>query len=516
MRSVLMRALALIVIGCVARVLWFALVPFEHTDLWKPDDAYITLVIASEMAATGLPTFEGVLNNGFQPLFTFMLAGLVKALGFASAVDERQLVWLSYVGVALSNAGYMLGLPFGMELVERHTRRAIANLFGVFWVLQPTLWVASNNGMETGWAATALVMILWWTSRYELESAPYRTLVGLGVLLGGSILARVDVVLVGIFFAWSALRMLPAMPWREWCQRVGAVIGPMFALLTPWFVYSYWHTGRILQISGQAVRQLGHEAGGFDRAIAVSVIGMVSFSPLLVVMGSLFVWRTLRGEGRAREIARQLAPALAFSIVVVVFYTFYMKALFVERYFIGVFITMLLWGLYHVHDLTRGLARSRQLVGAGVAAFIVVAGWCVAPPGIDKPTVVELIAPSQIDRVMASYYLPALWLRDNVPEDVVVGAPQAGAIAYWAPHHEIVNLDGVVSEEALLAKQRGALDEYIDASGVGVLYDVEGVLRAQVWMRARGDYQREFDCRILGEVQFAQQLTMFCERRSSR
>ncbi|MCA9637791.1 MAG: hypothetical protein KC420_17310, partial [Myxococcales bacterium] len=73
-----------------------------------------------------------------------------------------------------------------------------------------------------------------------------------------------------------------------------------------------------------------------------------------------------------------------------------------------------------------------------------------------------------------------LWARDRFEDGAVIGGLQSGALAYYAPRLEIVNLDGVVNEDAYWALRRRRLLDYIRAREVRYLIG----WKDNIWMMA--------------------------------
>ena len=65
-------------------------------------------------------------------------------------------------------------------------------------------------------------------------------------------------------------------------------------------------------------------------------------------------------------------------------------------------------------------------------------------------------------------YHAGVWLGENTVEGTVVGAFDAGIVAYFS-ERETVNLDGVVNREAEVAFREGWTERYIAERGVSYL-----------------------------------------------
>ncbi|MBI4093817.1 hypothetical protein HY417_02540, partial [Candidatus Kaiserbacteria bacterium] len=68
------------------------------------------------------------------------------------------------------------------------------------------------------------------------------------------------------------------------------------------------------------------------------------------------------------------------------------------------------------------------------------------------------------------------WMNDNLPEDALLGAFNSGIQGYFSTHR-VVNLDGLVNNEALAALQRKDVWGYMQEEGVQYLADYDLYLR---------------------------------------
>ena len=98
------------------------------------------------------------------------------------------------------------------------------------------------------------------------------------------------------------------------------------------------------------------------------------------------------------------------------------------------------------------------------------------------------------------------WVDANTEESTWVGAIQTGTLGFF--HDRTLNLDGKVNPDALAARQRSQLDEYILDAPLDFLADWNGL---RVWMK-RENIQAEFDLAVHDE---ARNLTVL-ERREKR
>ena len=93
-----------------------------------------------------------------------------------------------------------------------------------------------------------------------------------------------------------------------------------------------------------------------------------------------------------------------------------------------------------------------------VAATVATSGWVIAL-GTVLSTAADFNA--QDDRVN-HFQQAALWINANLPEDVVIGAHSAGALAYHVENRAVVNLDGLInSNDYLQVMKEGQFPDYV-------------------------------------------------------
>lgn len=488
--------LAVLVLGLVIRVAWFLTHPISALDALYPDDTYIVLVLAREMAATGAPTFEGVLNNGFQPLFTFWLAFVARITGLYQATSVAALDGFTYVALATSAAFHLAGVPFAMSTLRQVSGRAAALAFGLFWVAHPYFFLQGVNGLETSLAGSMLMVVWWWTRRAPFAHMSGRQGAALGVLLGVAILARVDMVLMGLFFAVVSLKMLRETELTPWLKHNARVLGPMLATLAPWWLYSYVHTGHVIQQSGPAVRYIATVHNGLTLydGVGGSILTVLLSAPCaMLALALLCYWGVRQAREALGEVLGALALPLTYAFVAWWFYALYVPAtFFFERYLCS---SVLVFSMLAFALLGRALMEVERArwVWCGLGALVAVRALGVSPAGLESVTWAQLATEHGPEQVYG-YRNAGLWARENLPKGARVGANQSGALAYWAPDVHVLNLDGVVSRPALDAQREGAMGAYLEAHRIDRLLVWEKGWRA-LEESSRGRMSDAWRCR---------------------
>ncbi len=97
-------------------------------------------------------------------------------------------------------------------------------------------------------------------------------------------------------------------------------------------------------------------------------------------------------------------------------------------------------------------------------------------------------------------YAAAFWLKDNIPNDKIVGSFNAGIYAFYSDKH-IINLDGVVNNAAFEAiKQKNILD-YLEKNNVEYLIDYDSAIKKEYAPFMGSEYPHNLkEIHILGGI----------------
>jgi hypothetical protein len=461
--------------------------------LTVPDDAYLSLSLARAIGRGEGPRYGLGYTNGFQPLYVFLMAPVYTlvssepdrpvhvALFFLALCDTLTLAVL--LRLAWSWSGSLPPLL----------------LLGAAWISSPYVAATTANGLETMLATLLLVASLAAYARL-VASRPSSVLrwhaLVLGLLLGFAVLARVDSTLLALAIAldWLARVVRGGRPaWRGFFLGGAVVAAAAFAVNLPWLLYSYRYTGAFFPVSGRAVRFLSLDLvsgqptfASFYGPMLVSALRQVwtrggvflsVAAALLVVLG--FHARTQRAMALA-PVAGLLRPAALYVVLMIAAYAFFIfTPWYYDRYLFPLAVVALV-ALAAVFDRVLAVLPA----GAGrVLAVVLVAG--VLALNLADGEMMALFRSEP--RHDLGYRELGLWARDNFPRGSIVGAPQSGALGYFADDLVVVNLDGVVNAACLEALQAGRVLAY--ARAVGVEYVVGWHMNVSFLERHSSDFQ---------------------------
>ncbi|GAB4386620.1 hypothetical protein [Albidovulum sp.] len=439
--------------------------------IYLPDDTYYTLAIARNLAAGSGPSAGGgIVTSGFQPLIAFLAMPV-----FLAGLDGEAAV---AAVIALSGLFGVLAAGMAAVLIGRWSgSRAAALAGGAFMATSPLLLSNNLNGLETSLAGFLALLALALADRIGRQARPGRA-VGLGVVIGLALLARIDSALIVLLIGLMLLV-------RAGIRPTAVTVAAALVTVAPWWLYCLATFGSVVPESGEAVRQITafHREQGLTTVTALlyglAVAGLfvmplalpVGLLPQLAVILLLAV--PILGAVRRRRV-EGLAVLAAAGFLIGLLYVFHVPAFwFFERYFYLLFLALAVAGAVLGARLARragrGAAPIAGLAGAGLVALNLVA---LAPYLQGDVTASK----RGIDGVKG-YAASARAVLAALPAEAVVGAMQSGAIAFFAPlvrpGVEVVNLDGVVNGAAHAAIRAERLADYLEARRVSHFADWE-------------------------------------------
>ena len=222
---------------------YVSLRPLEAIDgLTIPDDAYLSLSIARNIAQGLGPQYGEQYTNGFQPFYVFLMVPVYWLI-------PHDPIMPVHLALLLTSLFDTLTLLILLRLVRRVSTSACTPILtALLWMLHPRIIGVATNGLETAIACFFVVWVLAYFHKHFLpaEHAPNRRdCVRLGVLLGLGMLARIDCIVL-------AAVVTALLLWMHGSARRGAlawamvVNASMFLVYLPWLAYSYAYTGERL------------------------------------------------------------------------------------------------------------------------------------------------------------------------------------------------------------------------------------------------------------------------------
>ncbi len=462
-----------LLIGLALRF-WAAMQPV-NTLLLKtlPDDAFYYFTIARNIAGGYGVTFDQLApTNGFHPLWMVLITPL-----FALAEGDRA-VQLSLMLGALLDAVSALLL---FRIVHRLTGRADAGVLGaLLYFLSPAAWMSSLNGLETAVNTMTIALVVERCVSLSKKAAPtHRDFLLLGVAMGFAVLGRTDNVflLIGVGLALLLWRPLPLAR-----RVVGAgLVGVMTTVITlPWFAWNLLNFGSIMQVSGQAFpyleRQLflsAHNSPFLSPATLNHAWGSILEGTARTVMWLGFGLISTHLDGSALSIAL-LASVGGLTLLDEQARTFLLDAL-KRLWFLFFFLALLFFyhlgyrWVYREWYILPMIWTSRLLIALFFAGLV-----SLLHSNRSRQQAFTLAA--TIMGVALLFHSVHVWQAgvypgqyglinqanavNQLPEGARVALSDSGYVG-WAANRPIVNLDGVVNNQAADAFMHGRLMGYL-------------------------------------------------------
>lgn len=430
----------------------------EVEGRFLPDDTYYTLTIARNIFEGRGPSMDGIIpTSGFQPLIALFELPL-----FAFFTRPET---LTIGAIAISTVFGAIAAALAGMLVQREIQTVWAGLLaGALVAVSPAISGNALNGLETSLAAALMLWLLWLVQGSDRFGTTRRAAM-IGLVAGGTMLARID----------SIFLLLPAGLWglRHLGPGRAAVVAGVAALtFAPWMLYCL-RFGMPVPESGAAVRQIVqfHQAVGTLSPSATLTHVAGAFGLFLDARSPLFgvavVLATLLAALVRHIRTRQMSLGMVLTVSALLylgFYTLYLPAFwFFDRYLNPVFIfTAILLAL----ELATRAGKKAACRGCRVAA-IVASGSLVLYAAIAQFQSLSSAAGQLPGR---GYAAQANSVLERLPDDAVLTAMQSGALSWWAgfpPYAQrrirVVNLDGVVNQDAKNAIHDHRLAAYLQS-----------------------------------------------------
>jgi hypothetical protein len=375
----------------------------------------------------------------------------------------------------------------------------IAALLALTWLVAPLALLLSVSGLETGLYFLLLTAFFAWMTRHREDFSQSNLSWSIAVryvLLCALIsLARSDFVLVAVALsAMLAVDRLLSRSMRGLTDgrlALVAIGGPAAALGVVW-LYSYLITGSPIQDSGamkmlwrhyqqDPAAHLPHHSGpaawlqavvhywlrnwlgrgSFDPLMKDPISGWISLSLVLsgcAAVGALVLkFRRARGLG---DVALWLP--LLLLLIVPLFYAHVLAD--IQLWHLALCLAALFWAL---------IALSRHVIDKGhIARAAVWYTWSILLAlGLWGTWSHVLRLTPELYPWQPAYLESALLEDEALPKGTLVGCFNAGISGYFTRNIRIVDIDGLVSHQAVLAYRQGRFGEYLRGAGIQYIFD---------------------------------------------
>jgi len=385
-----------------------------------PDDVYFYLQIADNLALGHGSTFNGLqLTNGYHPSWM----GVCVALRALVGDDPATRITALFVVVALGNL-VALGLTW------RLTRRLNIHLgLGALVVIAYASLnaIGSEFHLSLPLLLTSLLLALsrpWTTAPTPLRSALH--LIGFGILLGLTVLARLDNVFA-VFALGLAAALSPRTPLTTTAIRLAAIGLGAALTLGPYLVSNLIEFGHLVPISGSVKSGLAALVGFNPGKLGLQAWALLALSAIAPL-----VWYRIGKRTGDFTVFFFSLGALAHGLYIL----FFLESVW-TWYFATELISVALTLDALATAATRRLAPNvTRLIGPAVIALTLLTLGAIAWRNLG-------VVRGDSHR----WYLDAAaWVDATVPPDGAVAITNSpGSVAYFS-HRPIVALDGLTGD----------------------------------------------------------------------
>lgn len=443
------------------------------------DDAYYYFTIAHHLAEGHGATFDGLVpTNGFHPLWEMLLVpffALFRDGPFAPIRTALSFSLLLDLGTAALLA----------RVAGRVAGSSVAQAAGLLWLLDPVPFFLGLRGMEASLSALLTVAVL---DTGLLSRRAGR----MALLLGLAGLTRIDNLVV---LTPAVLVLVSRWPGTRRLRAAGVVVGGAALLMAPWFAWSWLRVGTLWQSSAR-MKWLAPDLFGAlpDRwdpiAQMLSSAGHALFAPWLVplrfvtgeemtaahtswwllaavLLPTLVLW----GLGLRRRRVGSSAERSAWAFVGLVLATHIFLFGFVGRSY-ATWYAQPVWALWTLGTALAAGSLLRSEAGTARRS----GRWVVIPAG----SILALALMVTAGLGVSSQRWNARWPQQRFGPEFTqlaerirragpgplwtLGAFDAGVRGYVALEHEeftVLNLDGLVNNQAVRALEEGRYVEYV-------------------------------------------------------
>ncbi len=449
-----------------------ALRPLAIIDsLPLPDDAYISLGLARNIARGLGPLFGGDLTNGFQPLYVFLMVPVFR-------IFPDHFILPVHIALVLLAIFDTLALFLLLRLLEKLKKSSLSiSLVAVSWAFSFYRLQMAVNGLETVIACFFIIASFSYYVKIRDEAGEGlnpRPFFLLGILLGLAALARIDnLVLAPVMaVALTARQRRRNVSLARGCKNMAWLVAGGALAYLPWPIYSFFYTGQVFPVSGKAVRlistgNLKHHAPFLREALdEIFANNLLLLAGMIILLAAWFALSAVRRQAcpfvELHGRIKNYHVLLAFCALLTGAYAFYVYGFWAFfRYLYPVSVLLLLYA-GEVCDLCLESIRKvwqKKVLFSSLLALLLLGN------AADSRLRYLLSAkePSH-----SGYMDLGLWARDNFAAGTKLGSGQSGALEYFADKLQVINLDGVVNSSSYRALKEKRFMSY--AREIGLQY----------------------------------------------
>lgn len=447
------------------------------------DDSYYSFEIAKNIIeGRGIVFNYGIPTNGFHPLYT--LGVLVPLFKIFHGLGLNAPIYASLIAITIIN----IGTSIVLFLILRRLLDKRAGILGTFiWLFNPYVLFVSFIGLESSLQIFAISLLVCFLLKRGGYRFSFKESAIVGLLMGLVFLSRLDGVFLALgFIVVATMRQLKTdhNPFGL-LKRFDLFSVVIVALLvaSPWLIWNYMELGRLTPISGDATKFLASlnlsdksyiglvkhsifSTVGFAVKFFFQIVDTTKSGILVLVLG--FLPTTILLIKRDRLLLNSLIKLdflVLGSFFYFVFYWFYQLGI---REWYSVYTSFLLTILFSfsIIRLVRIYEPNKvwKLLGALLVCILVVAFVVGGLKHYQRGNFPQ----EKLKWEVANY------IDSNIPSNKTIGSFNTGIYQYYTAEHDVINLDGVMSPEALKAMKSNSIESYILQKHIDYIIDRPG------------------------------------------
>ena len=435
-----------------------------------PDDSFYYFQIARNIVHGLGSTFDGINpTNGYHPLWLLILLPIYHFFS-AGIVLDIEPIRAALVLSALFNG--VLGLTLLAVLGRYTSRQWIKTAALAVWFFNPFNLYSMVNGLETPLSLLLIILFVLCAIRVS-ERVTWQRLIIAGVVAGLMMLARLDNV---FYFVMFLVWLVYDGGVRDGFRRVLFAGVPATIIVAPWLVWNYVTFGMVFTSASAATTLVEHQ-------LIVQDHGPSILQKMKAVIFLSDYW--------LRNIAMQTgAPSVFFVLLGVTLGWFVYAARSFRLYISRIPIEWFLFGGFVLNFIANASIRwsPREWYFIPLHLFMAMwIAWLLEKLREDGKLRTDLVVVGVLLTLSLFYIswsknlrnayntggqalVATLWMNDNLPNDAILGAFNAGSVGYFSTHR-LINLDGLVNNRAYEAMRERRVWDYVKSERIEYVAD---------------------------------------------
>ena len=433
-----------------------------------PDDSFMVFRIAQEIARGHGLTFDGVIPSNSPRLIWELILSIIFLI-----YPQGGALPINIILTIASIADVGTVLMIFLILMKLLNNRFVALWGAGLYAFLPYAILRMNNGLETSLGIFLVMLTIYlFIKFYKEDKLNFLRCFIVGLLCGVIILTRMDYGIL-LIFLMIFMTFLEGID-RRYKKILITLLGSL-VLLIPWLIWSYIKFGYIVPTSSYVPTYFAHKfysvmhlgdyfseslhifyKGWKYFAFPFFAIRMFYFGPILFFLIMILgIYSLIKIEQEKKSVMSiELIPLIMTFILLIIhgLIGLYIREWHTGPSFPGTVI-LIAFMLYTIS----------MKVSLKVRRIIFIMSLLITIPILYRIGYREWKSPLYPYNI--SHYKVSIWVRNNLPEDAIIGSFDGGIPAYFT-HRRVVDLSGLENKPAFIASVNHKLGEYIDEEGI--------------------------------------------------